>query len=102
VGFGVCGREKLIVDRHGYSNHGDYVFGWKDDALQRAMDTKCNGDACAALKSQSPEEAMKCTVPRVVEEDIDGCKLTSLYTRAAKLLTDSIGLQDLPGDRMPF
>lgn len=76
MGFGVCRREKLTVDRHGYSNHGDYVFGWKGDALQRAMDTKCNGDACAALKSQSPEEAMKCTVPRVVEEDINGCKLT--------------------------
>ncbi|KAJ4287940.1 hypothetical protein N0V90_011955 [Kalmusia sp. IMI 367209] len=59
-------------DQRGYSNHGDYVFGWKDDSLQRAMDTKCNGDACSALKSQSNEEAMKCTVPRTVNENIDG------------------------------
>ena len=65
----------MVTRRRGYSNHGDYVFGWKDDALQRAMNTRCNGDACPALKSQTPEEAMKCTVPRTVNEDIDGCKL---------------------------
>jgi hypothetical protein len=54
--------------------HGDYVFGWKDDSLQRAMDARCTGDVCSVLSSQSTEEAMKCTVPRTVEEEVDGCK----------------------------
>ncbi|KAL2255424.1 hypothetical protein VTK26DRAFT_3402 [Humicola hyalothermophila] len=59
-------------DSKGYTQHGDYVFGWKDDSLQRAMDNPCNGDKCSVLADQTPEEAVKCTVPRVVEEDIDG------------------------------
>ncbi|KAI0884174.1 uncharacterized protein GGS22DRAFT_165041 [Annulohypoxylon maeteangense] len=59
-------------DKDGYSQHGDYVFGWEGDSLQRAMDARCNGAVCNALKTQSSEAAMKCTKPRVVEEDIDG------------------------------
>jgi hypothetical protein len=60
--------------RHGYSTHGDYVFGWKDDSLQRAMNGRCTGDVCTELKLQTTEEAMKCTLPKTVDEDIDGCK----------------------------
>ena len=38
------------------------------------MDARCDGDVCTVLKTQTPEEATKCTVPRVVkEDDIDGC-----------------------------
>ncbi|OIW25765.1 hypothetical protein CONLIGDRAFT_663429 [Coniochaeta ligniaria NRRL 30616] len=60
-------------DPHGYTQHGDYVFGWKGDSLQRAMDARCNGDVCSALKVQTPEEAMKCTIPRTyVNDEIDG------------------------------
>ncbi|XDG02583.1 hypothetical protein ABKA04_002198 [Annulohypoxylon sp. FPYF3050] len=59
-------------DKDGYSQHGDYVFGWEGDSLQRAMDARCNGAVCNALKTQSSEAAMKCTKSRVVEEDIDG------------------------------
>ncbi|KAI5861638.1 hypothetical protein GGS23DRAFT_606191 [Durotheca rogersii] len=59
-------------DKDGYSQHGDYVFGWEGDSLQRAMDARCNGDICSVLKMQSPEEAINCTLPRVVEEQIDG------------------------------
>lgn len=62
------------IYRHGYSQHGDYVFGWKDDSLQRAMDLRCDGDVCSGLQRQSPEDAMKCTKARAVDEDIDGCK----------------------------
>lgn len=67
-----CDAKKLT--RHGYSQHGDYVFGWKDDSLQRAMDARCTGDVCNVLKSQTAEQAMNCTLPRVVDEDIDSCK----------------------------
>jgi hypothetical protein len=60
--------------RHGYSTHGDYVFGWKDDSLQRAMNGRCTGDVCTELKLQTTEEAMNCTLPKTVDEDFDGCK----------------------------
>jgi len=33
-------------DDHGYSTHTNYVFGWKGDSLQRAMDNGCMFQAC--------------------------------------------------------
>lgn len=59
--------------RTGWGHHGDYVFGWKGDALQRAMDNFCHVD-CPVLKNQTYEEANKCTQAPVVNEPIDGCK----------------------------
>lgn len=58
-------------DTVGYGTHGDYLFGWKDDALQRTMDTPCYVN-CPTLQTQTIEEANKCNVARTVDEDIDG------------------------------
>jgi len=65
-------------DSKGYGTHGDYLFGWKGDALQKAMDhTGLINDA--ALKTQSVANANKCTVKSTVNENIDGCKYSNAY-----------------------
>ncbi|KAG7286710.1 hypothetical protein NEMBOFW57_009021 [Staphylotrichum longicolle] len=71
-------------DTTGYGQHGDYVFGWKGDSLQRAMDGGCLGASCTGLKTQSNAEAAKCSVPGRVREDFDGW------------------LDKLPGEVMPM
>ncbi|KAK3987633.1 hypothetical protein QBC44DRAFT_118494 [Cladorrhinum sp. PSN332] len=57
-------------DNTGYGIHGDYLFGWKDNALQKAMDTKCSGDRCSALKRQTDAQAIACTKSQMAKEDI--------------------------------
>jgi len=62
-------------DRQGYGTHADYLFGWKDDALQKAMDSNCMFQACEngrPLKSQNVQAMNKCTVSKMVNENIDG------------------------------
>ncbi|KAJ9138321.1 Nucleoside diphosphate-linked moiety X motif 17 [Coniochaeta hoffmannii] len=60
-------------DATGHGQHGDYVFGWKDDALQRAMDNRCTGDSCPnVLEKQSSEAAAACILPQAAVEDIEG------------------------------
>ncbi|KAF2841083.1 hypothetical protein M501DRAFT_991011 [Patellaria atrata CBS 101060] len=57
-------------DKTGYSTHADYLFGWKDDSLQKAMDAHTYVSA-PMLKTQSIAEQNKCTVPDMVGEDFD-------------------------------
>lgn len=59
----------------GYGQHGDYVFGWKGDVLQKAMEGTCFGATCSTLKSQSFADANKCAVENSVGENVDGCEL---------------------------
>ncbi|KAM7212787.1 protein of unknown function (DUF1996) domain containing protein [Rhypophila decipiens] len=58
-------------DATGYGWHGDYMFGWESDSLQRAMDRFCGVD-CPVLKKQSIAQANKCAKEAVVKERIDG------------------------------
>lgn len=68
-------------DKMGYAQHADYVFGWKDDSLQKAMDTGgCMGARCGSLKYQTIDQARACTVKNMVKENVDGW------------------IQELPGD----
>lgn len=57
-------------DNTGYGLHGDYLFGWKGDALQRAMDSKCANDNCKALQRQDDKKAIQCTKGQTAREDI--------------------------------
>lgn len=64
-------------DATGYANHADYVFGWKDNALQRVLDSPCYFYTnCSEYghKLQTVEDMNRCEQKAVVQEEIDGCK----------------------------
>ena len=89
------GRSQPFVlsngDTTGYSQHGDYVFGWRGDSLQVGMDAGCIGANCPGMATQSVEEGLQCVVPEVVGEDYDGCKsfffLFSFYCILLRLVS---------------
>lgn len=59
----------------GHGQHGDYLFGWKDDSLQRAMDelgkNGCYDDNCSSvLKIQDAKDVIGCTIPSRVPESV--------------------------------
>ncbi|KAK0732289.1 hypothetical protein B0H67DRAFT_478423 [Lasiosphaeris hirsuta] len=69
------GSQPLVLstgDTTGYGQHGDYVFGWKGDALQRLMDGSCFGDRCTGVDTQTFSTANECAVAKRVDEDTDG------------------------------
>ncbi|OAG01934.1 uncharacterized protein CC84DRAFT_1251890 [Paraphaeosphaeria sporulosa] len=63
---------------NGYGTHADYLFGWKGDSLQRAINDTCMFHGCGSpgvqgvLKTQTVEEMNKCEARTAVEEDVDG------------------------------
>lgn len=62
-------------DNKGYGTHADYLFGWKGDSLQKAMDSSCMFQGCEGgkpLKSQSVADMNKCSVKNMVKENLDG------------------------------
>jgi hypothetical protein len=62
-------------DDSGFGNHGDYLFGWKDDSLQKIMDQECYV-GCSTMRTQSIADMNACSVQRKVVEPIgdDECK----------------------------
>jgi hypothetical protein len=59
----------------GSAAHGDYLFGWKDDTLQRAMDKNCNLNRdcpAAGLTFQQPAVYNACTIKQQAPEPVDG------------------------------
>jgi hypothetical protein len=61
----------------GSAAHGDYVFGWEGDSLQKAMDNSCNLNAAcpkAGLTVQTPKEYGACKKKQQAPEEVNGCK----------------------------
>ena len=73
----------------GYGTHADYLFGWKGDSLQRAMNkSECFYDGCGSITKQAMTQANKCTVKDIVGEKTDGCAST-FRTRPPDSYTDT-------------
>jgi hypothetical protein len=84
----VAGLVPNSANRHstGYGQHADYIFGWKGDALQRAMNADCNV-YCPTLKTQSVQAANTCTKPTLVREEVDrgACFMADETVRCTQL-----------------
>lgn len=76
----------------GSAAHGDYVFGWEGDSLQKAMDKSCNLNRdcpAAGLTAQTPDKYNACTIKQQAPEPVDGCELdpSAAKKRKIKVLT---------------
>jgi hypothetical protein len=77
------------------------VFGWKGDALQRAMDDNgCFSATCGNQKSQDISVAKQCKIPKTVKEDVDGCKWLCWRVVLIVCADPFIGMTQLPGSPM--
>jgi hypothetical protein len=65
-------------DGTGYGQHGDYVFGWKEGALQKAMDQGCFGNTCRGPETQKADVSTNCAVGQTVKEPVDDCKFSNI------------------------
>jgi hypothetical protein len=72
-------KKKISIDffDSGSAAHGDYLFGWEGDSLQKAMDNSCNLDAScskAGITKQATATYNACNIPQQAPEDVNGCK----------------------------
>jgi hypothetical protein len=67
--YRLSNNRHLTCDSTGYGNHGDYVFGWKDDSLQKIMDEECYVN-CKTMRTQTIDQMNACSVENKVKEDI--------------------------------
>ncbi|KAH8784583.1 hypothetical protein BGZ57DRAFT_940379 [Hyaloscypha finlandica] len=65
-------------DPTGYGTHAGYLFCWKGESMQRAMEANCDV-SCPTLKSQTIAQANKCFKSMNVKEDIDGCHVAAIH-----------------------
>lgn len=66
--------DSLTTKSTGFGQHGDYVFGWEGDSLQRAMDNSCYLRNCSLLTGMAPRIKNLCQVPVTVKEELDECR----------------------------
>ncbi|RDL37161.1 Uncharacterized protein BP5553_04594 [Venustampulla echinocandica] len=59
-------------DNVGYGNHGDYLFGWKGDSLDKAFKQKNCVDQICGLDTQEIPDANKCMINPMVDEPVEG------------------------------
>lgn len=93
----------------GSAAHGDYVFGWQGDTLQRAMDKNCNLNRdcpAAGLTYQAPEKYNACTIKQQAPEPVDGCKFLFSSFRSSRVMRkilmrfSNTGLKAMPMGEM--
>ena len=69
----------LSMNRTGFGQHADYLFGWEGDSLKRAMDVCTAQDGiptgCSALTVQDTDSMNRCKQAiRVAETTEKQCK----------------------------